>query len=79
VDEELPPEELFDDAAAPAELAELPRAGAAHERQPAHQLAASLLRDLRLPDFRDYAVDGDVPGAVTAEVTRRHGAGSSAT
>jgi xylulose-5-phosphate/fructose-6-phosphate phosphoketolase len=29
-----------------------------------------LLRDLRLPDFRDYAVEVTAPGAVTAESTR---------
>ena len=29
-----------------------------------------LLRDLDLPDFRDYAVDVPAPGATTAEATR---------
>ena len=32
--------------------------------------AGSLLRDLRLPDFRDYAVDVPAPGATDSEATR---------
>ena len=32
-----------------------------------------LLRDLRLPDFRDYAIDVTAPGAVMAESTRSMG------
>ena len=32
--------------------------------------AACLLRDLRMPDFRDYAVKVPAPGAVDAEDTR---------
>ena len=36
--------------------------------------AALLLRDLRLPDFRDYAVDVPSPAATTAEATRVLGA-----
>ena len=32
-----------------------------------------LLRDLRMPDFRDYAVDVPTPGALTAEATRVQG------
>ena len=38
-----------------------------------HANGGSLLRDLRLPDFRDYAVDVPAPGAVDAEATRRPG------
>ena len=35
-----------------------------------HTNGGLLLRDLRLPDFRDYAVNVPAPGAVTAESTR---------
>ena len=35
-----------------------------------HANGGLLLRDLRLPDFRDYAVDVPAPGATTAEATR---------
>ena len=35
-----------------------------------HTNGGLLLRDLRLPDFRDYAVTVPAPGAVTAESTR---------
>ena len=36
-------------------------------------MAALLLRDLRMPDFRDYAVKVPKPGAVDAEATRVQG------
>ena len=39
-----------------------------------HANGGLLLRDLRLPDFRDYAVDVPKPGAVDAEATRVQGA-----
>ena len=52
------PEELFDATGAP--IAELPRCRAerrpADERQPSTN-GGAVLRNLRLPDFRDYAVD----------------------
>ena len=35
-----------------------------------HANGGLLLRDLRLPDFRAYAVDVPSPGAVDAEATR---------
>ena len=35
-----------------------------------HANGGLLLKDLRLPDFRDYAVDVKAPGAVIAEATR---------
>ena len=35
-----------------------------------HTNGGEILRDLRLPDFRDYAVKIPTPGAVTAESTR---------
>jgi xylulose-5-phosphate/fructose-6-phosphate phosphoketolase len=39
-----------------------------------HANGGLLLRDLRLPDFRDYAVTVQQPGAVNAEATRVQGA-----
>ena len=39
-----------------------------------HTNGGVLLRDLRLPDFRDYAVEVPAPGAATAESTRLMGA-----
>src|SRR6266403_2018279 len=39
-------------------------------RANAHTNGGLLLRELRLPNFRDYAVDVTAPGAVTAESTR---------
>ena len=38
-----------------------------------HANGGLLLRDLRLPDFRDYAVTVPQPGAVEAEATRVQG------
>ena len=38
-----------------------------------HANGGLLLRDLRLPDFRDYAVAVPQPGAVDAEATRVQG------
>ena len=38
-----------------------------------HANGGLLLRDLRLPDFRDYAVKVPKPGAVNAEATRIQG------
>src|SRR5690349_23719483 len=35
-----------------------------------HTNGGAVLRDLRLPDFRDYAITVPAPGAVTAEATR---------
>ncbi len=65
------PEELFDDnGVLSPELAEL--APKSYRRMSANPVAngGELLRDLRLPDFRDYAVDVPKPGATTAEATR---------
>ncbi len=68
------PEELFDAGGRLAtELAELPPKGT--RRMSANPVAnGGLLRkDLRLPDFRTYAVAVSSPGAVTAEATRIQG------
>jgi xylulose-5-phosphate/fructose-6-phosphate phosphoketolase len=65
------PEELFDEKGAlVAELAELAPKG--ERRMGANPIANGglLLKDLRLPDFREYAVGVPKPGSVTAEATR---------
>jgi xylulose-5-phosphate/fructose-6-phosphate phosphoketolase len=65
------PEELFDDdGALVPELAELPPRG--ERRMSANPVAngGELLVDLRLPDFRRYAVDVPQPGATSSEATR---------
>jgi xylulose-5-phosphate/fructose-6-phosphate phosphoketolase len=65
------PEELFDaDGALIAELAELPPRSYRRMSANPHANGGLLLRDLALPDFRDYAVDVPAPGATTAEATR---------
>ncbi len=65
------PEELFDEnGALVPELASLPPK--AYRRMSANPVAngGELLRDLVLPDFRDYAVDVPRPGATTSEAAR---------
>jgi xylulose-5-phosphate/fructose-6-phosphate phosphoketolase len=65
------PEELFDDEGRLLpELAALPPTGI--RRMSANPVAngGELLRELQLPDFRDYAVDVPSPGATIAEATR---------
>jgi xylulose-5-phosphate/fructose-6-phosphate phosphoketolase len=65
------PEELFDaDGALVPELAELPPRSYRRMSANPHANGGLLLRDLALPDFRDYAVDVPAPGATTAEATR---------
>ncbi len=65
------PEELFDaDGALIPELAELPPRSYRRMSANPHANGGLLLRDLALPDFRDYAVDVPAPGATTAEATR---------
>jgi len=68
------PEELFDAAGKlQPELAELaPRGGRRMSANP-HANGGLLLKDLRLPDYRQYAVDVPSPGATTAEATRVQG------
>ncbi|MFZ5558420.1 MAG: phosphoketolase family protein [Pseudomonadota bacterium] len=67
------PEELFDDAGRPRDelLALMPdarrRIGASAHAN------GGLLRDLRLPDFRDYALAVPAPGRSTGEATRALG------
>jgi xylulose-5-phosphate/fructose-6-phosphate phosphoketolase len=68
------PEELFDATGRlKPELAELAPKGNRRMGANPHANGGVLLRDLRLPDFRNYAVDVPAPGAVTAEATRVQG------
>jgi xylulose-5-phosphate/fructose-6-phosphate phosphoketolase len=65
------PEELFDERGRlRAELAALAPTGDRRMGASPHANGGRLLRDLRLPDFRGYAVDVPSPGAVDAEATR---------
>ena len=65
------PEELFDPTGKLIpELAELPPQGERRMSANPHANGGLLLRDLRLPDFRQYAVDVPSPGATAAEATR---------
>ena len=65
------PEELFDDEGKlRADLAELPPRGQRRMSANPHANGGELLRDLALPDFRDYAVDVETPGTTTSEATR---------
>ena len=69
------PEELFDtNGSLMPELAQLAPTG--HRRMGAnpHANGGRLLRDLKMPDFRDYAVAVLSPGVVVAEATRIMGA-----
>jgi xylulose-5-phosphate/fructose-6-phosphate phosphoketolase len=68
------PRELFDgDGRLLPELASLAPEGERRMSANPHANGGLLLRDLRLPDFRDYAVAVPRPGAVTAEATRVQG------
>ncbi len=65
------PNELFDkNGALNPELAELPPKGERRMSANPHANGGLLLRDLRMPDFRSYAVKVASPGAVNAESTR---------
>ncbi len=65
------PEELFDgQGKLVPELAELAPEGARRMGANPHANGGLLLKDLRIPDFRDYAVDVTGPGQVVAEATR---------
>jgi xylulose-5-phosphate/fructose-6-phosphate phosphoketolase len=68
------PEELFDaHGKLFAEFAELAPRGTRRMGANPHANGGALLQELRLPDFRDYAVDVVEPGAITAESTRVQG------
>jgi xylulose-5-phosphate/fructose-6-phosphate phosphoketolase len=65
------PEELFDgDGRLVPELAELAPHGERRMGANPHANGGLLMRPLRLPDFRDYAVDVPTPAATTSEATR---------
>jgi xylulose-5-phosphate/fructose-6-phosphate phosphoketolase len=65
------PDELFDASGRLAgPLAALPPAGDRRMSASPHANGGLLTQDLRLPDFRRYAVEVSVPGAVASEPTR---------
>ena len=65
------PEELFDEQGALiAELAELAPKGARRMGANPYANGGVLLKDLKMPDFRDYAIEVPRPGTVEAEATR---------
>jgi xylulose-5-phosphate/fructose-6-phosphate phosphoketolase len=69
------PEELFDERGTLVpELAELPPRGDRRMSANPHANGGILLRDLSLPDFRDYAVAVDKPATTFSEATRVLGA-----
>ncbi len=62
------PEELFDrDGRLLPEIAALAPKGNRRMAANPHANGGRLLRDLKLPDFRDYALDVPAPGAVEAQ------------
>lgn len=68
------PEELFDKTGMLIpELADLAPTGSLRMSANPHANGGLLLHDLRLPDFRDYAVKVQNPGAVDGEATRVQG------
>lgn len=68
------PEELFDKhGRLIAELTELAPKGERRMGANPHANGGILMRDLRLPDFRKYAVEVQKPGSVEAEATRVQG------
>ena len=65
------PEELFDETGKLLpELAELAPQGERRMGANPHANGGLLLKDLKMPDFRDYAVEVSKPGNVFAEATR---------
>jgi len=65
------PEELFDDEGALIkELMELAPQGARRMGANPHANGGLLLKDLKMPDFRSYAIAVEKPGKVIAEATR---------
>ncbi len=65
------PDELFDERGALApEISALAPRGARRMSANPHANGGLLLRDLALPDVRDYAVDVPTPGTTSSEATR---------
>jgi xylulose-5-phosphate/fructose-6-phosphate phosphoketolase len=68
------PEELFDDSGRfKTEIAALAPKGERRMSANPHTNGGTLLRGLRLPNFRTYEVKVSAPGAATAEATRVQG------
>jgi xylulose-5-phosphate/fructose-6-phosphate phosphoketolase len=68
------PDELFDERGAPVpELTALAPRGELRMGANPHANGGLVLRDLRLPNFRDYAVDVPEPGTRSSEATRTLG------
>ena len=62
------PEELFDENGVPVqELLDFPPKGTRRMGANPHANGGLLLKDLRMPDFREYGVDVSYPGAVEAQ------------
>src|SRR5262250_2883107 len=65
------PEELFDaNGRLKPELEQLAPKGNRRMGANPHANGGILLKDLKLPDFRDYAIEVPIPGTVNAEATR---------
>ncbi|HEY9851833.1 MAG TPA: phosphoketolase family protein [Leptolyngbyaceae cyanobacterium] len=65
------PEELFDEnGRLIPELAELPPKGTRRMSDNPHANGGILMRDLKLPDFRKYAIEVTKPGTIASEATR---------
>ncbi len=65
------PDDLFDeDGRLRSELRSLAPEGERRMSANSHANGGTLLQDLLLPDFRDYAVEVDEPGKTSAEATR---------
>jgi xylulose-5-phosphate/fructose-6-phosphate phosphoketolase len=65
------PEELFDERGAPVPgVAGLHPAGERRMSASPHANGGALLRNLQMPDFRDYAVEVAAPGTGAVEATR---------
>jgi xylulose-5-phosphate/fructose-6-phosphate phosphoketolase len=65
------PEKLFDqNGTLRSELAQLAPVGSPRMGANPHANGGILLKELKMPDFRDYAVDVSKPGVVVAEATR---------
>jgi len=68
------PEELFDEKGTfNSELAELAPKGKRRMGDNPHANGGLLLKDLKMPNFEDYALDISKPGKVMAEATRTAG------
>lgn len=68
------PEELFEqDGSIKADITALTPPGTLRMSDNPHANGGLLLKDLRLPDFRDFAVEVPVPGGSISEATRELG------